>query len=204
MGTFQRAFIGAWAGKIAAALFIAVCAALGFGPEKWATYVLSGLVEPLAARIGFIALGGAAVFCLIRFSSSDARATAAEPDVRHLRLPERPAGSISLRDAARGAYEQIRGSDFAKEVEEIGRTPLEILRLMAQQFLGRGVVIGKRWPADTYELLDGNKRKGWNILDDINSLAYLYQREPIIRDCVVKTSDIEDFVKYARTMRGRI
>jgi hypothetical protein len=198
--TFSAAFLG----KLAGGLFLAVCAALGFGPEKWAAFVVNGLVSPHTAQIAFLALGFLTLILLLRPAPTGTAPGPTPLDLRHIQVPRRPEGTLSLHDAAQGAYAQIQGTDFASEIEEMGRSPLEIMRLTAQQFLGRGVVMGKRWPSEEYELLDGEKRKGWNILDDINSLAYLYQRAPIIRDCVVRTADIEDFVRYARNVSTRI
>lgn len=61
MRIFATAFAGGFFGKLAAALFIGVCAVLGFGPEEWASYLLQGLpgvVSPRAAQWGFLALAG--------------------------------------------------------------------------------------------------------------------------------------------------
>jgi len=49
----------AFFGKLMAALFIAVCIAMGIGPEKWAAFVVSGLGDwatPFGARIAFLVL----------------------------------------------------------------------------------------------------------------------------------------------------
>ena len=58
---FWSAFGGKVVGGIFITLFIAVCAAFGFGPDKWAAIVLGLPTTPLIARIGFIALGLLAV-----------------------------------------------------------------------------------------------------------------------------------------------
>lgn len=50
-----KVFVAAFAGKIVAAIFIAICIALGFGPKEWAAMILG--VEPtLFARGGFLVL----------------------------------------------------------------------------------------------------------------------------------------------------
>jgi hypothetical protein len=50
-----RIFTAAFLGKVAAALFIAVCIALGFGPTEWAAMIL-GTDPTLLARAGFLFL----------------------------------------------------------------------------------------------------------------------------------------------------
>jgi hypothetical protein len=61
MEVFLKAMSGAFLGRLAAAGFIAVCIAMGVGPDKWAAFVVSGLpITPTEARIvfGIIALLG--------------------------------------------------------------------------------------------------------------------------------------------------
>lgn len=61
----MRVFWFAFIGKAVAALFLAICAALSFGPPEWAAMIL-GAEPSLYARIvfGLLALGtAAAVFC---------------------------------------------------------------------------------------------------------------------------------------------
>lgn len=59
-----RAFLGGFLGKLAAAVFIAGCALIGFGPEVWVT-ILVGWFGPsvplMAARIVFLILGASVV-----------------------------------------------------------------------------------------------------------------------------------------------
>jgi hypothetical protein len=56
---FLTAFAGGFAGKILAALFVAVCLVLGVGPDKWASYLVAGVGDwaTPGARIAFITLG---------------------------------------------------------------------------------------------------------------------------------------------------
>lgn len=47
-------------GKVVAALFIAVCAIFGLGPERWAEFVISGIsswLTPQMAQLAFLTLG---------------------------------------------------------------------------------------------------------------------------------------------------
>jgi hypothetical protein len=56
MSIFFKSFFG----KIIAALFIAICAALGFGPEIWANYVITNApnwITPKISQYSFITLG---------------------------------------------------------------------------------------------------------------------------------------------------
>lgn len=41
MGIFFKAFSGGFFGKLFAAVFIAICVSIGFGPDKWATAIIS-------------------------------------------------------------------------------------------------------------------------------------------------------------------
>lgn len=55
-----KAFFGAFFGKLLASLFIAACVLLGFGPDKWAAFMIQNLpywITPAVARSGFLALG---------------------------------------------------------------------------------------------------------------------------------------------------
>lgn len=74
MGSFWKSFWGGIAGKLVASLFIAVCFSLGFGPEKWAEFMIANLpswITPIIAQIVFLVLGiiasGFLVFPLINF-----------------------------------------------------------------------------------------------------------------------------------------
>ena len=57
--------IGSFAGRIMAALFIALCMALGFGPSQWAKMLL-GLESAIYGRIAFVAFGLAVLIFLVR------------------------------------------------------------------------------------------------------------------------------------------
>ena len=53
--------------NVAAALFIAVCTALGVGPEKWAAFLLAGmpfLISPGILRLAFLLLASLTLFAL--------------------------------------------------------------------------------------------------------------------------------------------
>jgi len=52
-----RIFLSAFAGKIAAAIFIAACAALGFGPSQWVMFIAGHWADSWIARVIFISLG---------------------------------------------------------------------------------------------------------------------------------------------------
>lgn len=107
---------------------------------------------------------------------------------------------LSLKSAAEDAYGQIRGTDFASEIETIGQSPLEITRLVAQQLLSRGAVWGNVWPSQAPEQLRDAKWRGLSILDDIESLAYSKIKEPVVRNAIVKQSDVNEFVRYVKSI----
>ena len=66
--TFWSAFFGAAIGKLIIGLFIAVCVLLGFGPERWATFMISALplwVSPVIAQRAFLVLTALAIISLL-------------------------------------------------------------------------------------------------------------------------------------------
>jgi hypothetical protein len=86
---FATAFVGGFLGKIAAAIFIAVCIALGIGPDRWAEFIISGLGEwatPERARIGFFVLA-ALTFLLVFVPSiiSGQKKANSQPKLTYLR-----------------------------------------------------------------------------------------------------------------------
>jgi hypothetical protein len=66
MHPFLQSAGGAFVGKILAAIFIAVCVAVGFGPDAWATFLLGdlSLLAHIISRISFLLLG-ITVLCFI-------------------------------------------------------------------------------------------------------------------------------------------
>jgi hypothetical protein len=68
MSRFLSALVASFAGKILAVLFVAIAAAIGFGPERWAELIL-GLERPwvLPVRIALLILA-AVVFLLLVIS----------------------------------------------------------------------------------------------------------------------------------------
>ncbi len=67
MRLFFQSAAGAFIGKLLAALLIAVCVALGVGPEEWAAFVLGDLsyFRQILARIGFVSLAAVVFGSLI-------------------------------------------------------------------------------------------------------------------------------------------
>ncbi len=56
---FAKAFAGGFLGKLAGTLFIAICLFLGFGPDKWAKFIVSEFptwVTPGLAQAAFLTL----------------------------------------------------------------------------------------------------------------------------------------------------
>jgi hypothetical protein len=67
-GIFTKAFAGVFFGKLAATLFIAICLALGFGPDEWAKFIVTGLpiwVTPGLAQAVFLILAALTFGALI-------------------------------------------------------------------------------------------------------------------------------------------
>jgi hypothetical protein len=69
MSVFWKAYFGAAFGRLTTGLFIAVCVLLGFGPEKWAAFMiqdLPGWVTPTVARSAFLLLAVAVFFAVFK------------------------------------------------------------------------------------------------------------------------------------------
>lgn len=65
MSGFFQNFWGAFLGKVAAAIFIAACIALGVGPDEWAEFMIQNLpiwITPSIAQRTFIVLGLIVIF----------------------------------------------------------------------------------------------------------------------------------------------
>jgi len=56
---------GGFFGKLLAALLIAVCVVLGFGPDTWAKFMIGEWATPLIARIGFVLLAIVTAFAIL-------------------------------------------------------------------------------------------------------------------------------------------
>jgi hypothetical protein len=63
-----RTVVSTFIGRILAALFIAICIALGFGPNKWAVFLISGmpvLITPGVVRLVFLLFASATLAALL-------------------------------------------------------------------------------------------------------------------------------------------
>jgi hypothetical protein len=66
METWAKVGIAAFIGKVFASLFIAVCVVIGFGPEKWAAYLVTGTpFTPSNLRAGLLVLASAVALNLV-------------------------------------------------------------------------------------------------------------------------------------------
>jgi hypothetical protein len=64
--TLAKVGIAAFVGKIAATLFVALCVVIGFGPDKWAMYLVAGTpFTPENLRIGLLVFGALVALNLI-------------------------------------------------------------------------------------------------------------------------------------------
>jgi hypothetical protein len=61
MSTILKSLIGSFLGKIIASIFIAICIFIGFGPDEWAQYIMSGLPNYFSPKI--------TRYCLLTFAS---------------------------------------------------------------------------------------------------------------------------------------
>jgi len=81
--------IGRVVGYVIGAFFIAVCSAFGFGPPRWAAFIVSGLpfITPLAAQIVFVMLAlttfALLVLVFLRHRPSEPKPSEAEMERRH-------------------------------------------------------------------------------------------------------------------------
>jgi hypothetical protein len=109
---------------------------------------------------------------------------------------------IPLNEAAKIAWAAIQGTDYADEIEERERSPSKILNTVAFQMLAMGHVWGCKFPAT--ERTNITNGRILNVLADGLSLAYTSQQEAIVTDAAVKPRDLDEFVRYARSVSGRI
>jgi hypothetical protein len=64
-----RVFTLAFLGRVAGSLFVSFCVALGFGPDEWTRYLMSGLpavivITPGIVRLVFLVLASLTLFAL--------------------------------------------------------------------------------------------------------------------------------------------
>lgn len=189
-----KIFTLAFAGKMVATIFLAVCIAYGFGPDTWIAFLLGPTVAPWIARLAFILLAvisGAVFF----FSLHDKKTPVinfpnnADRRLRELRgivtaKPEPTVGSlewryskcVSLEDAAKIAYGETRKS-IAAEFAEMGDAGAdEIVSWYAYAITGCVDVYGTRPPSNKYERLNlkdaSLKKSTLNFTSPIHNSAY--------------------------------
>lgn len=137
-----NAMVGAFVGRLLATIFIAICLALGFGPDSWAKVIL-GIDPTLVARGAFVILGAIVAFILwLQWSKREPVSAGSsthdlmnklqrgEFEFLYPPLPgeyRRPDGHLSLKEAATRAYEQTRGSAAAEIAERMANGPNDIL-----------------------------------------------------------------------------
>src|SRR6266852_4092774 len=127
-----RVFAGAFLGKITAALFVAICVALGFGPTEWAAMILG--VEPSwIGRAVFVFLAVATIVSLL------------SPYWRRPRL--------LISDAAQQAYETAETAGLAGIAYGTDQTPTERLRHMMNSLLAENIKFTGQRPPFTHTAL---------------------------------------------------
>jgi hypothetical protein len=55
--SYFKVFTAAFLGRVASAIFIAACVALGFGPTEWVAFIVGSDLVPWLARVVFVGLG---------------------------------------------------------------------------------------------------------------------------------------------------
>jgi len=151
-----RVFTAAFLGRIAAYLFVAICAALGFGPPEWAAMIL-GTDPSLLARAGFLILA-ALTFAVV-----------AGPHLVGLRRQ-----TIPLKEAAQIAYETAERAGLIGVAYGLDQTPAERLLHSMDTLLVQNIRFYGQKPPSTRkvripksELENLHPRAGSNELTDI-------------------------------------
>jgi hypothetical protein len=141
MNTFIKAGIGALAGKLIAALFIAICATIGFGPEKWAAFLVEGLpgwVTPDKVRIAFLILASLVFYLLFATSRKEAGAKAVRQNSRdatehdraqHLSLVAKEHFEVAQKLNSERPGRTFTAAEFKQQYREIypNRNPTSIM-----------------------------------------------------------------------------
>jgi len=124
--------LAAFAGKVLATLFIAVCIGLGFGPDKWAAMIL-GFDPGILARSAFLLLAAATLAVLL-----------------WPLLQNWLNGGILilLPEAASRAYEQTRAADTLDMGGPAGRIGYHINALFIDAEKGLLEIYGRRPPSE--------------------------------------------------------
>ena len=120
-----KPMVGAFIGKLLAALFLALCGALGFGPGRWAE-MLVGIEPTIYGRAVFIGLG--ALVALFTFwprrIATEARVDTTSP----LSLPPMTVTEIAeyLREQSEWGWRQYAKLNFKRFVQDV--VPSEMRR----------------------------------------------------------------------------
>jgi hypothetical protein len=144
-------------GKVAATIFIAICAFFGFGPDEWVRLVMPGPDTNLAllvARIVFLVLG-AAVLGLFLYQEVIGWLPWSKP--------------IPLPEAAREAYDKMQGTLWRLAADKWHGNPSERLDFFASylaqhaQLLGCAPPSKMLLPIPAEELRSGTFRNGGDV-----------------------------------------
>jgi len=179
-----KAFAGAFLGKIVAALFVAVCVALGFGPDKWAAMML-GAEPGLLARALFLLLAALTLVTLL--------------------LPYRKSISfsrtVSLRDGAKILYRAMRGTDTGMLFHGPTSEPTDddVLMWTATHILEKVPLEVKKPPfRDTWEPLDPSEQRQLVVCIGANGLRRFDHDEVLYPDVRMKRKDLRRLIRQYR------
>lgn len=206
----MRIFSLAFLGKLAAVLFVAVCSALGFGPDNWAQ-ALMGLDQPvwlLAVRVALIVLAGGVIWMVFLAPAFALSVIICpwlfRPEDNDL-MPIRR--MILLKDAVGVANEKFRGRTPGQRKISAVMADLDWgskrnpLRWFGTAIKGGGEIIafGRRPPSMKMEIIPHFLWKHGHLLDDVNSIASSYAGEPQYVDIIIKRVD---FKKRLKEIKG--
>lgn len=115
-----------------------------------------------------------------------------------------PVEEIPLMAAAKIAFQEIDGTLFAHEIEDIARSPEEILLLVMQQFLAHGLVSGVKWTSTERKMLTKSEGTKHNISGDGDSLTAQGSSTPIYHTLRTTQAGIDRLVEFARNVSSKL
>ncbi len=105
---------------------------------------------------------------------------------------------ISLKDAARIAYERTRESVSAKVAERFGKTPEGILHYFASTIFLYHPVYAQKPPSTLRELVPVELRPSMRVFDDCDGIGYISDKQPTYIGALVTGADLEAFIRWAQ------
>jgi hypothetical protein len=104
---------------------------------------------------------------------------------------------IPLREAARKAYEQTRGTDIAKVAEGFGKTPEGILRYYEHSLFLQHPIYAQKLPSTISEIVPPHVKPTLYLLEGGAGLGFHGSKEPAYIDLRMHIADLEAFISWA-------